>query len=117
VRAGVTYQYRLAVPEGATTIYLGQVTIRVPAAVAFGIDGFRPNPSSREVNVVFALESAAPARLELMDVAGRRVLAEDVGSFGPGQHVLRLAEAGALPAGGYRVRLTPCGRRAAPTAA
>jgi len=110
VVAGVTYRYRLAVPDGAAITYLGQVTIRVPAAVSFGIDGFRPNPAAGEVSVVFALESAAPARLELLDVAGRRVLAEDVGSLGAGQHVLRLAKAEALPAGVYVLRLTQSGR-------
>lgn len=110
VQAGITYRYRLAVADGATITYLGQVTIRVPAAVSFGIDGFRPNPAAGEVSVVFALESAAPARLELLDVAGRRVLAEDVGSLGPGQHVLRLEKAASLPAGVYVLRLTQSGR-------
>jgi len=110
VQAGVTYQYRLAVPDGATITYLGQVTIRVPSAVAFGIDGFRPNPAGGEVSVVFALETAEPARLELLDVAGRRVLAEEVGALGAGQHVLRLAKAETLPAGVYVLRLTQSGR-------
>jgi hypothetical protein len=110
VQAGVTYRYRLAVPDGATTTYLGQVTVRVPATVSFGIDGFRPDPAVGEVSVGFALESAAPARLELLDVAGRRVLAEEVGPLGPGQHVLRLERASSLPAGVYLLRLTQSGR-------
>jgi hypothetical protein len=82
----------------------------VPPAVSFGIEGFRPNPAAGEASVVFALESAAPARLELLDVAGRRVLAEEVGSLGPGQHVLRLEKAASLPAGVYLLRLTQSGR-------
>jgi len=82
----------------------------VPATVSFGIDGFRPDPAVGEVSVGFALESAAPARLELLDVAGRRVLAEEVGPLGPGQHVLRLERASSLPAGVYLLRLTQSGR-------
>ena len=78
--------------------------------MSFGIDGFRPNPAAGEASVAFALESAAPARLELLDVAGRRVLAEEVGSLGPGQHVLRLEKAASLPAGVYLLRLTQSGR-------
>jgi hypothetical protein len=105
VAAGSTYQYRLAVPDGGTIAYLGQVTIRVPATIAFGIEGVRPNPGEGELTVVFALESSAPARLELLDVAGRRVHAREVGSLGPGQHVLRLEQAKGLPAGIYAVRL------------
>jgi len=117
VKAGATYQYRLAVRDGATTAYLGQVTIHVPAAVSFGIDGFRPNPAQGQVSVVFALESAAPARLELRDVAGRRVMTREVGMLGAGQHVLPLGQAAALPAGIYVLRLTQSGHQAVARAA
>jgi len=110
VVAGTTYQYRLAVQDGAATAYLGQVTVRVPASVSFGIEGLRPNPAEGEVSVVFALESAAPARLELLDVAGRRVHAQEVGMLGPGQHVLKLEKTASLPAGIYVLRLTQAGR-------
>ena len=110
VTAGAAYQYRLAVPDGASTGYLGQVTIRVPAAVSFGIEGVRPNPSEGAMSVALALESAAPARLEVLDVAGRRVLAEEVGALGPGEHVLLLEKTARLPAGVYTVRLSQSGR-------
>jgi hypothetical protein len=109
VTPGATYEYRLAVLDGATTTYLGQVTIRVPAGVSFGIEGVSPNPAEGALSVAFALESAAPARLEVLDVAGRRVLAREVGALGPGQHILRLEKA-RLPAGIYTVRLAQSGR-------
>jgi hypothetical protein len=89
----------------------------VPSSVSFGIEGLRPNPAEGEVSVVFALESAAPARLEMLDVAGRRVLAREVGMLGPGQHVLRLEEAASLPAGIYVLRLTQSGREVVTRAA
>jgi hypothetical protein len=108
VRAGATYQYRLAVLDGTTTDYLGQVTIRVPAGVSFG--GVRPNPAEGAMSVTFALESGSSARLEVLDVAGRRLLSQEVGMLGPGQHVLRLDKTASLPAGIYTVRLTQSGR-------
>jgi hypothetical protein len=61
--------------------------------------------------VSFSLESDAPARLDLLDIAGRRVLGHDVGALGAGTHILRL-DAGAPrpPAGLYVLRLTQAGR-------
>ena len=56
--------------------------------------------------VSFALLSAAPARLELIDIAGRRVTSQEVGSLGAGAHVLRLDEGTPVPAGLYWLRLT-----------
>lgn len=108
VAPGMTYRYRLAVPDGAQTSHLGEVTVRVPADVSFRVAGFRPNPALGEVNVAFTLESDAPAELVVLDVAGRRVLAREVGDRGPGEHLLRLDAA--LPAGVYVVRLTQGGR-------
>src|SRR5207249_10765008 len=112
VKAGATYLCCLAVRDGAATSYLGQVTSHVPAAGSFGIDGFRPNPAQGQVSVVFALESAAHARLELLDVAGRRVMTREVGMLGAGQHVLPLGQTAALPAGIYVLRLTQSGHEA-----
>ena len=114
---GATYQYRLAVPDEGAITYLGLVTVRVPTSLAFGIEGIHPNPADRELSVVFALASASPARLELLDVAGRRVLAREVGALGAGQHVLRLDQAKGLPAGIYTVRLTQDGREVVARAA
>ena len=50
----------------------------------------------------------APARLELLDVQGRRVQAIEVGDRGPGSHVARFAAV--LDPGVYFVRLTSDGR-------
>ena len=40
--------------------------------------------------VGFTLPSAESARLELIDVAGRRVASRDVGALGAGQHAVNL---------------------------
>jgi hypothetical protein len=79
-----------------------------PPTVALG--GARPNPASgRVLKVDFALASAEPARLELYDVAGRRVAAREVGSLGPGPHTVDLAAGKRIPAGIYLVRFSQGG--------
>lgn len=84
---------------------LGPV-VAVPAddALAFALDPVRPNPSrGGALTVRFTLPSAAPARLELLDVAGRRIASHEVGA---GQHALDLGQGRRLAPGLYLVRLT-----------
>jgi len=56
--------------------------------------------------VAFSLPNGASARLELLDVSGRRLLAREVGSLGAGRHTVNLAEGHNVAAGIYWVRLT-----------
>jgi parallel beta helix pectate lyase-like protein len=72
--------------------------------------GVRPNPARSEFSVVFTLPDASAARIELLDLAGRRLLMRDLGDLGPGSHVVGLPETRALPAGVYIVRLSQGGR-------
>ncbi len=65
----------------------------------------RPNPSNRLPMVSYSLASAAQATLELVDVAGRRVLSEDLGAPGPGQYELNLARHANPGPGVYWLRL------------
>ena len=58
------------------------------------------------LSVEFVLPNAAPARLELLDVAGRRVALRDVGPLGPGRHEVDLSVDRALAPGLYLVRLS-----------
>jgi hypothetical protein len=110
----VSYEDRAVVPGGrygyrltlaGSTRPLDEVWVGVPIMTALGLAGFRPNPAGLDASVAFTLPRRAPAVLELIDVAGRRVLSRDVGSLGPGSHVVRLDEAGRLPAGVYHLRL------------
>jgi SdiA-regulated protein len=66
-----------------------------------------PQPGHGRLRVEFAL-GEGPARLELLDVTGRRVASRDVGALGPGRHALALGEA--LHSGVYLARLTQGGR-------
>ena len=78
-----------------------------PTTLQFTLEGLRPNPSRGELlRVAFALPSSAAARLELLDVSGRRVVEREVGALGAGRHVLDLAAGRRLAQGLYLVRLT-----------
>jgi hypothetical protein len=59
--------------------------------------------------VSFALPSAAPATLRLIDIAGREVRSREVAAVAGPQRV-NLAEGGLLPMGIYAVKLTQGGR-------
>jgi len=81
--------------------------VPAPGGIEAGLRGVWPNPGRGDRAIVsFALASAEPATLELVDVAGRRVLERAVGTLGPGGHQLDLAGGRRLPAGVYMVRLT-----------
>jgi len=68
------------------------------------LDPPRGGPSrDGSVQVQFALPDGAPARLELLDIAGRLVASSEVGSLGPGRHEFALGRD--LPSGIYLVRL------------
>jgi hypothetical protein len=75
--------------------------------IAFALDAVRPNPTrGRNLTIQFALPSDVPARLELLDVSGRRIIGRDVGALGPGRHAVELGADRAVPPGLYLVRLT-----------
>ena len=87
------------------------VSDRGPTQLALAIRGATPNPApGGPIRVEFALRDGSAARLELLDVAGRVLRTREVGSLGPGTHVLDLSEGGALRPGIYFLRLTQGGR-------
>jgi hypothetical protein len=110
VSAGTRYGYRLGVVSHGIESFLGETWVEVPPALGFALTGPRPNPSVGEVSAVFSLPDATPARLELMDIAGRRIATREVGALGPGNHVVPLAPGHPLPGGIYLLRLTRGGR-------
>jgi hypothetical protein len=59
--------------------------------------------------VEFALRDESPARLEMMDVAGRVLASRQVGTLGPGYHSLDLSDGGSVRPGVYFLRLTQHG--------
>lgn len=112
VRAGARYEYRLELRGPQGTVFAGEAWVDVPAAARFALTGVMPNPSARGLDIMFSLGEEKGARLELYDVAGRRLLAREVGDLGPGEHRVRIADQGQLAAGVYTVRLVQGGRHA-----
>jgi len=77
---------------------------------AFSLAGFRPNPSlATSLRVAFELASSETAMLDLMDVAGRLIVTKEVGSLGPGAHMVMLEAPRSSPSGLYWVRLRQAG--------
>jgi hypothetical protein len=110
VSAGMRYVYRLTWAEGGVARSTPAVAIQVPSGYVFALEGFRPNPSGAHPVVAFTAAHALPASLEVLDVAGRRVLARDLGSVAPGRHVVALGSK--LAPGVYLVRLRQGGQLA-----
>ncbi len=84
--------------------------VEAPATMALALAAPSPNPARVRLRIAFTLPDAAPARLELLDVSGRRLRSVDVTSFGPGTHQLDLGRDGMPSPGLYWVRLTHAGR-------
>jgi NHL repeat-containing protein len=75
--------------------------------LALALEAPWPNPvRGGAVNVTFVLPRSAPAMLELLDVAGRRIGGREVGSLGAGRHAISLGNGRALTPGLYLIRLT-----------
>ena len=108
VVGGMRYGYRLRYRDQGVATLSGATWVDVPLDLALAIEGLRPNPSVGAPALWFTLPSADPARLELIDVAGRRVFARDLTGLPPGRHMLNVD--GATPATGlYFIRLTQNG--------
>jgi hypothetical protein len=105
----------MAPPYFGTAPDLGAYETSYPPSVSVGggpgpaglsIARVRPNPTRAGFAVDFTLPDASPARIELLDLAGRRVLMRQLDGLGPGSHVVSLPETRALPAGVYILRLS-----------
>jgi hypothetical protein len=107
VIAGARYGYRLGLTKPGGESFAGEVWVDVPTDARFALRGMTPNPGPvGEGLVAFSLPDAAPARLEVVDVAGRKQFTREVGALGRGEHFLRVGGAEPLAPGLYMVRLT-----------
>src|SRR5262249_53464641 len=104
---GRRYHYALSLEGGARR--LGDTEVEIPFAPAFALGGAQPNPAVGDLSLAFSLLDASPARLDVFDLAGRRILSRDVGSLGAGRHLLPM---GHVAPGVYVVRLTQGARSA-----
>lgn len=104
VTAGQRYGYRV-VGDDAVRSGLGEVWVEVPL-FQLGMTGATPNPARLgQLMVSFVLPDREPARLEVLDVAGRIVASHDVGALGPGAHVFDASRGVRFSPGVYFLRL------------
>ena len=76
------------------------------SGLALAIRGTTPSPATGgRLHVEFALHEAGPARLELLDVAGRALSSREVGALGAGVHTLDWEDGVPLRPGIYFLRL------------
>jgi hypothetical protein len=105
VRPGSRYGYRLGLRDGDALAVAGETWVDIPAAYEFALRGLRPNPAVSDLWVSFSLPGGEPATLELLDLAGRRVMRRDVGGLGAGTHSFRLGSTSGIAPGVYLLRL------------
>lgn len=110
VAAGDRYAYRLRWREADGEHFTAETWIEVPA-LSLALAGLSPNPAVNELSVSFVLPARGPARLELLDVSGRRLIARELHDLPPGRHRLRLAGAGEVEPGVYWIRLVQGGEQ------
>ncbi len=80
----------------------------VPPIVHAGllaIEGARPNPARDRLRIACTLSGTEPARLDVVDVAGRRLLTHALDAPAAGRQVVDLGDASHLAPGFYFVRL------------
>jgi hypothetical protein len=117
VAPGAHYGYMVAVSSQQGEVFGGETWVTVASTTsvkptapsALVLEPIAPNPLVGRFAVSFTLPSATPARLELIDLAGRRLVSRDVGAMGLGAHQVELGNASTFPAGLYFVRLTQAG--------
>jgi len=110
VEPGARYAYALRIVSGGREVTLATAWVSVPVELTFGLTGLIPNPAAGRIVVAFSLPDAAPARLALLDVAGREQSAREVGFLEAGNHLIELAEGNRIAPGVYWLRLTRADR-------
>ena len=106
VTPGSTVEYRMRAMYGNLAMVSAVTTVHVPTLTPFAITGLRPNPAQTPLTVAFTLYERAAVRLEVYDLAGRRVLAGDLGALAPGPHLHTFEANAPLRSGVYELRLT-----------
>jgi len=114
---GGTYKYWLEVVKlngGTETCGPAQATAGEVRVESFALGACRPNPVRERAVITFALPRAADCRLEVYDLAGRRLATLAQGRFGEGAHDVTWTPAAAsVPAGVYVYTLRADGFAAA----
>jgi len=104
VAPGSHVVYRLAVQRGEALVSLEEADVDIPLPMPLALRFVHTEDRGRQVRVSYVLETHDRATLEVLDIAGRRVLVRDLGAPGAGEHEFRFSS-DPLAAGIYFVRL------------
>jgi len=116
VAPGSSYDYRMGVFSPRGERVFGETRVDVPRTgtpqnFKLSLGGMQPNPTTGPLLVAFSLAQGGTTTIELLDLAGRRVIRRELGFLGPGPHTARLDADGALPRPGlYFVRMDHAGQ-------
>jgi hypothetical protein len=98
--------YRLVFASGSGPARGGEVWVDTPSRTPFGIRSIGPNPAVDHAVVALGLTESRGARLDVIDLAGRRVLTRELGTLQPGERRVNVNGLGNLSPGLYMVRLS-----------
>jgi len=104
IAPGHAYAYRLTLTKDGLERITPTTWVTVPANV-LAFSGPVRNPSVGGPTVRFVLPDSRPANIEVIDIAGRRLVSVPVGPLGPGQHQLDLSGSLSWRPGIYLLRL------------
>lgn len=111
VKPGERYGYRILVRHDGRDVLTGETWVEIPHELVLALHGARPNPARENLAVSLSLPAEGPVRLELFDLAGRRIGSRQDLILGPGNHIVRPSPFTRLDPGVYVVRLEYAGRR------
>ena len=111
LQPGYRYHYELAVRSSDGEIRVGAQSIDAPGAGAgpLAIERVAPNPSDGAFRIQFRRPNLSPARMDVLDVSGRRVLGVNLSEEYGTRGVLDFGSQTRLDAGLYLVRLVQAG--------
>ena len=115
VESGARLGYRLVYVDGGATVYSAETWLTSAAVTRVALGAPLPNPVRSDFTVVVALPDDSPARLDLLDVAGRSVHSEDPTGLSPGSHAFQVRGVSGLSPGTYWLRLRQGGQAAVRT--
>ena len=106
-RSWWTYQYRLGAIDNSTgeQSYSEIVTVTVPVATTFALEGAVPNPAGKNLRIAYTLGGVSSSRIALYNVAGRILKSVDLTGRGVGRHTIDLGDGMSLASGRYFVKL------------
>lgn len=107
--AGRSYEYAIGITSASGTRIMGNVWVDVPVNAEFSLKALPV--TSNALWFVVSLPEAGSARIELVDITGRMIAKQDLGTLAAGQHSVNVSAS--LKPGIYWARLSQAGKMAA----